>query len=570
MDDAPSDNEGEPDIGDIGKGVLKQPVEIITVHEGGEKFEVNLGSPDSEAMNTDSEWSDEDYLPLASLSCNSSRSKNLVGTAKRSVRRNWKHVEPRLRAEKLRIRKTMPPNFVQEIIDKNLQPVDIFKIFFTEKFMEHICNESQKYAIFKGHHDFTVSVREMYVYIGILLLSGYCKVPFRRMYWETKSDAYNSLVSNSMSRDRFEVIHRFFHLNDNNTIDTNNKMYKVSPLIQQINSVSQRLAEPLSTSFSVDEAMEPYYGHSSLKQFIRGKPIRYGFKFWCLTTSEGYLLKFDPYCGAGDKTPGKTLGSSVTETLCLNYLPNDSFVFLDNFFNSLPLLQQLKAHKINCIGTIRSDRVEKAPVKNLQKCERGSINVLRDLENGITLTRWHDNNQVTVGTNIDNDDICLTKGTCRRWSKSKKAYVQIDQPSLVNVYNQGMGGVDLFDKQRGLYRTRIRSRKWYWPYIRFCLNGSVVNMWLLYRYVHPKVTLLQFIRRIVLSLLTSPPYLHGPKPKCSKKVLQEIRYDKTDHLIDKQGTQRRCGHCGKCTMFSCLKCNVGLHPDGCFRIYHTP
>ena len=59
--------------------------------------------------------------------------------------------------------------------------------------------------------------------------------------------------------------------------------------------------------------MEPYFGHHGMKQFIRGKPIRYGFKFWCLARSDEFLVKFDPYTGAGDKVAGKTLGSLFTE-----------------------------------------------------------------------------------------------------------------------------------------------------------------------------------------------------------------------------------------------------------------
>ena len=78
--------------------------------------------------------------------------------------------------------------------------------------------------------------------------------------------------------------------------------------------------------FSLDEAMEPYFGYHGIKQFIRGKPISYGFKFSCLTRSDGVLVKFYPYTGAGDKIAGKTLGSSVTEKLCLQFVPVGSCI----------------------------------------------------------------------------------------------------------------------------------------------------------------------------------------------------------------------------------------------------
>ena len=125
---------------------------------------------------------------------------------------------------------------------------------------------------------------------------------------------------------------------------------------------------------------------------------------------------------------------------------------------------------------------------------------------------------------------------------------------------------------RGLYRIRIRSRKWYWPYFRFCLNGSIVNLWLLYRFVHKKVSLLDFTRQIVLALLASAdmPSRNSVCPKTKKQVLDATRRDGKDHLVNKNATDtpRRCAACGKCTKFVSIKCNVRLHPDNCFVAYH--
>ena len=112
-------------------------------------------------------------------------------------------------------------------------------------------------------------------YFGILHLSGYNKMPFRKMYWETRPDANNFLVSQSMSRNRFEKIHQYLHFNDNKNIDHNHRVYKIRNFRQ---------------TYFLDEAMEPYYGYHSIKQFIRGKPIRYGCKLWCLTSPQGYLV----------------------------------------------------------------------------------------------------------------------------------------------------------------------------------------------------------------------------------------------------------------------------------------
>ncbi|KRX20026.1 PiggyBac transposable element-derived protein 3 [Trichinella nelsoni] len=37
----------------------------------------------------------------------------------------------------------------------------------------------------------------------------------------------------------------------------------------------------------IDEGMVPYFGHHSCKMFIRGKPIRFGYKIWTMSSANG-------------------------------------------------------------------------------------------------------------------------------------------------------------------------------------------------------------------------------------------------------------------------------------------
>ena len=41
--------------------------------------------------------------------------------------------------------------------------------------------------------------------------------------------------------------------------------------------------------YLIDELMIPYFGRNRAKQFVSGKPIRFGHKIWALTTPSGYL-----------------------------------------------------------------------------------------------------------------------------------------------------------------------------------------------------------------------------------------------------------------------------------------
>ena len=90
-----------------------------------------------------------------------------------------------------------------------------------------------------------------------------------------------------------------------------------------------------------------------------------------------------------------------------------------------------------------------------------------------------------------------------------------------------MGGIDLFDKTRGHYRVRFRSWKWYWSLFRFCLNGSIVNLWVLFRSIPISISLLEFTRQIVIALIAAPDLENsrGIRPKTKKQVPQVVGYN---------------------------------------------
>ena len=54
-----------------------------------------------------------------------------------------------------------------------------------------------------------------------------------------------------------------------------------------------------------------YFVHHVLKQFIKGKPISFGYKFWALCGSSSYCSNFDLYCGKNlsDQRKNLQLGS---------------------------------------------------------------------------------------------------------------------------------------------------------------------------------------------------------------------------------------------------------------------
>lgn len=100
-----------------------------------------------------------------------------------------------------------------------------------------------------------------------------------------------------------------------------------------------------------DESTVAYYDRHSCKQFIRGKPIRYGYKVWCVNTCTGYLINFEVYQGKNpnanqdyEETFGKASASlmRMIDDFPLQVQPLPFNFNFDNLFTGINLLKELK------------------------------------------------------------------------------------------------------------------------------------------------------------------------------------------------------------------------------------
>ena len=81
--------------------------------------------------------------------------------------------------------------------------------------------------------------------------------------------------------------------------------------------------------------MMPYFGNHLFKIFIRGKPIRFGYKKWIFVSSCDYPLKFETYVGASEMRRDQSFGSCIVSNLFLIVKnPRQHCVYFDNFFTS--------------------------------------------------------------------------------------------------------------------------------------------------------------------------------------------------------------------------------------------
>ena len=186
--------------------------------------------------------------------------------------------------------------------------------------------------------DFKTTRAEIKRFIGIymvLLLTDYHSLPHEDHYWSNSPDLGVPVISETLSDKRYHIAKKYLHLADNQNKQSGDKVAVVSPLCHALNDnlVQFRVWH---ADRSVDESMVPYYGRHGMKTFIRGKPIRLGFKIWVLYGIDGFPYRMKIYVGKEDGVSADPRGTRVIDQMVKGVTAHSSYqyhtFFFDNFF----------------------------------------------------------------------------------------------------------------------------------------------------------------------------------------------------------------------------------------------
>ena len=147
-----------------------------------------------------------------------------------------------------------------------------------------------------NRHDSVFTKEVLRKFLGIHILTGYHKLPSETTWWSLDEDLGVPLVSEYMPRNGFLEIKRNLHFADNTmAITSNDRKCKIRSLHDVLQKNVCQFGM-LHENLSIDESMVQYFGYHSAKQFIMGKLIRYDYRNWALTSSDGYCYTFDICC----------------------------------------------------------------------------------------------------------------------------------------------------------------------------------------------------------------------------------------------------------------------------------
>ncbi|GBM55938.1 hypothetical protein AVEN_55872-1 [Araneus ventricosus] len=139
----------------------------------------------------------------------------------------------------------------------------------TADIMNLISEETLRYYTQNNNCTFSLSGMLLEVFLGIILFREYHSLLQEDLYWSNSEDCNPYRMPRQFGR--------------------------------------------FSESLSIDEEMIPYTGRHSEKMYMRGKPIKFGYKYCILASSHGYPFNLQVYEGKEEASEDKTpLGTELS------------------------------------------------------------------------------------------------------------------------------------------------------------------------------------------------------------------------------------------------------------------
>lgn len=500
----------------------------------------------------------------------------------------------------------LPP--APEFEDQNaaleyVSSISSFKNFIPNNLIDSIAEATRINIFRETGKELSLTREDIEKFFGVTIMMSYLKYPRIRMYWGAKTKV--PAICNAMTRSKYFLIRNYFRVRHyaNVTMEEKvSKYWKVQPLLETIRDAC--LQHTRSNKVAIDEQIVPFWGHTQMRQVIRGKPNPCGLKNFVACSPDGLPLDFFLYEGKGDTIipneelnyEGLDVGGKVIVRLT-KHLPQGITIYMDRYFNSILLLDELHLRGFQGTGTLVLARVPKnAPLYSdaeLRGGGRGYVNqVVRD-DGQISVVKWFDNKPVILASSIHGKD---PVDKCRRWSKQQKIYVEVNRPSIVKEYNDSMGGVDLLDRIISYYRINARTRKWTVRLIFHMVDFAVASGWILRRrydsqeqtpkrdrfdYLEYRADLSHHLLNAIEEIeeeddfgvaalghpgtsKTHVPLPHDALRKCSAKHMPQI-LDAKEHRCRFPGctSKKARMQCSTCKVFLCLNSN-----RNCFKVFH--
>ncbi len=453
-------------------------------------------------------------------------------------------------------------------------PKNLVMKYYPDEFMQLIVNASNEYRgqrlnaepdldqwrAKKESAPFTL--KDVFHFFAIIYYMGIVRLPEKDDYWsmEPLMPVHDICHKYGMTRNRFRFLWRHLHLNVDNVTgddvrneendnddeaieDRDNEgddeappveskvvwFEKLKPFVDHFRNVSESLIHILGTNLSIDEMIVCFWGQSNGTHRIKNKPIGEGYKFFTLSTTNGFIVNFtlDGRVAAKkneleystDRSVGKIESMLLHVFEVIDRLKEKQkdriertghvtrnnekemetkqqqfIVAMDNYFSLPKVIAKLREMGVGMVGTSRfKPNWPPKPLKDID-IDKSNFNEFYWLidEHGTLVARWKDNGMVLccstihrVGKTIERlrkkPRLTTTNSSHVKQVWGDKGCTNIKIPTLIDDYNHWMGGVDMSDQLIAYYHPNLRCFRTWIPMFLQIVSMIRCNSYLIYK-----------------------------------------------------------------------------------------
>ena len=349
-----------------------------------------------------------------------------------------------------------------------------------------------------------ITKKDIANYLGMRILMGIIRLPRERMYWSKNPYISIHAIYSVMAYTKFALIQKYLHSFNSFTRpkDNTNRLLLVNDVIEYVRKRCHDVYLP-EMNLSLDEGLLGWKGRLSFKVYAPKKPTKYGIKIYMLCEAKtGYVLDYIVYRGESH-----TL-KEIVNTLLERFYFKGYRVYMDNFYNSVSLSEELYSKGIHTTGTLRLFKGGPPSVLQDLKDKKLDRDTLHYRRKGNTFVMcWYDQRLVPMISNIFGPETQKTKVIRKDKKKGAQEY-ELNKPVAILNYNQYMQGVDLFDQKIGYYNICRRTVKWSKKMLFYQIQLCIQNAHTLYSKFstdEKKLSLLEFHTNVATALLNFMP-----------------------------------------------------------------
>ncbi|XP_017339063.1 piggyBac transposable element-derived protein 4 [Ictalurus punctatus] len=467
--------------------------------------------------------------------------------------------------------------------------MELFQLFFSTSVLHRIIQNTNDFGSSRGStlaSPWTdLTLEEMFSFMSVLIYMGIVKCSSFTDYWRGGKLYSLPFPKQVMTGKRFLTICQTFHLSSVADDAANeekrgtaafDRLCKIKPLYQEIRDACKTNYHP-GQDISIDERMVASKARIGIKQYMKNKPVRWGYKLFVLADSRnGYTWDFFIYEGKPKADSGKGFAYDVVmELIDTRSLGSGYKLFVDAFYTSPTLFRDLLRKKIWSCGTVRatSSGFPKGKDNGLDsKSPRGAIRWIR--KDSLLFLQWRDARDVSLCSTLH---AAHGKDTVQRRAKGpdgRWAVKDIPIPPVVKEYNQCTGGVDLSDALMGYYRILHKTQKWYKTFFYHFMDIAIVNAFILHKELAKGKGEVPMHQKAFRETLAEELAEFGCRPTGRPVCPVPSRaHHRPVHISgDSTAGRLKCRHCHAKTPVKCSSCEVPLcfvPSRDCYNDWHA-